>query len=94
MLQHAFKIENAKKSYSSKIKFEDSLNKIENFNLIQKTFFKSTYLVYFDNKRRLFIDLDVNKKMKIEAVIYHVEELVANMIYSKRKTVQFIMFLS
>ena len=51
LLQQTSKSENARKSYSSKIKFIESFAEIDAFRIIQKSLFTSIYLIYFDSKR-------------------------------------------
>ena len=94
LLQQTSKSKNARKSYFSKIKFTESFAKIDAFKIIQKSLSTSTYLVYFDSKRQLYIDLDSNKKMKIDDVIYHVIDDSSFINYSIKKFIQSVMFLS
>lgn len=94
LLHHASKSKNVKKSYFSRIKFVKFIAKANTFNVIQKSLFISIYLIYFDNTRQLYIDLDVSKEMNINSVIYHVIDDSDFLIYSFRKSVQSIMFLN
>ena len=94
LLQQTSKSENARKSYSSKIKFIESFAEIDAFKIIQKSLSTSTYLVHFDNKRQLYIDLDSSKEMKIDDVIYHVIDDSNFISYSIRKFIQSVMFLN
>ena len=94
LLQHAFKSRNVRKSYSFRTRFVAFALEIEAFKLIQKALFISTYLIHFDNKRRLYVDLNSNKEMNINDVIYHVTDNEDSLTYSFRKSIQSIMFLS
>ena len=97
LLQYAFKFENAKKNYFSKTKFTKFFVELNAFELIQKSLFKSTYLIHFNSKRQLYIDLDFNKKMKIDDMINHVNDnnkFNVSTNYSVRQCVQSIMFFS
>ena len=97
LLQHAFKFENVKKNYFSKTKFTKSFVELNAFELIQKSLFKSTYLIHFNSKRQLYIDLDFNKKMKIDDIIYYVNDnnkSNVSTIYSVKQCVQSIMFFN
>ena len=94
LLQETLKFENVRKSYSFKTKFIEFASKIETFKNIQKSLFTSTYLIHFDNKRQLYIDLDFNKEMNIDEIIYHVTDNENFLNYFFRKSIQSIMFLS
>ena len=94
LLQHAFKSRNVRKSYSFRTKFVEFTFEIEAFKIIQKSLSISTYLIHFDNKRRLYVDLDFSKKMSIENVIYHVADNENSLTYSFRKSIQSVMFLN
>ena len=96
LLRNAFKIENARKTYFSKVRFIESDKEIEAFDRIQESLFKSTYLIYFNCNRQLYVDLDSNKKMSINDVVYHVmnNNLANFLMYSIKKSIQSIMFFS
>lgn len=74
LLQHDLVVENAKKSYSRRIKVENSTS-CERlfFSTLQRLLTKSSYLVHLDSLRRLFVNLDANKKFEFEIMIYHVK---------------------
>ena len=94
LLQHAFKSRNVRKSYSFRTKFVEFTFEIEAFKIIQKSLSISTYLIHFDNKRRLYVDLDFSKKINIESVIYHVADNENFLTYSFKRSIQSVMFLS
>ena len=94
LLQKALKFENVRKSYSFKTKFIKFSSEIEAFKNIQKSLFISTYLIHFDNKRQLYIDLDFSKEMSIDEVIYHVTDNEDSLNYFFKKSIQSIMFLN
>ena len=96
LLRNAFKIENARKIYFSKIRFVESDKEIEAFDRIQESLSKSTYLIHFNCNRQLYVDLDSNKKMSIDDVIYHVmnDNLANFLMYSIKKSIQSIMFFN
>ena len=92
LLQQTSKSENARKSYFSKIKFTESFAKIDAFRIIQKSLSTSIYLIHFDSKRQLYIDLDSSKKMKVNEIIYHVIDDSSHINYSIKKSIQSVMF--
>ena len=94
LLQHAFKSRNVRKSYSFRTKFVGFALEIEAFRVIQKSLFISTYLIHFDNKRRLYVDLNSSKEMSIDDVIYHVTSNEDSLTYSFKRSIQSVMFLS
>ena len=96
LLRNAFKIENARKTYFSKVRFVESDKKIEAFDRIQESLSKSTYLIHFNCNRQFYVDLDSSKKMNIDDVVYHfMNDNLANfLMYSIKKSIQSIMFFS
>ena len=74
LLKSFFKIDNAKKTYSSRTRLDNASSlKIEFFRILQFLLFKLSYLIYHDSKRQTFVDFDVNKKFELNAMIYHVK---------------------
>ena len=74
LLKFFLKIDNVKKTYSSRIRLDNSsFVKIEFFRILQSLLFKSSYLIHHDNKRQTFVDFDVNKKFELNVIIYHVK---------------------
>ena len=64
------------------------------FRNLQIAFVSSTFLIYFDKKRRLYIDLNVFKQWNFAAIVYHVlDDSFSDVTYS-RTIIQSIMFLN
>ena len=51
-------------------------------------------MIYYNVKRQIYINLNVNKKFDIETIIYHVKKNFCNENYSSRFAIKFILFLS
>ena len=57
--------------------------------------FKIRILIYFNNKRTLFIDVNFNKIKKIDIIIYYLDDDKLELKkYSNRKYIRLILFLS
>ena len=66
---------------------------MNSFKIIQESLSKSLYLIHFNVKKQLYVDLNFNKENDIEAIIYHVEDdWQKNNSYLSKKAVRFIMF--
>ena len=64
------------------------------FRNLQIAFVSSTFLIHFDRKRRLYIDLNVFKQWNFAAIVYHVlNDSFSDVTYS-RTIIQSIMFFS
>ena len=94
LLQHASKLRNVRKSYFFRTRFVEFALEIEAFKLIQKALSISIYLIHFDNKRRLYVNLNSNKEMSIDDVIYYVTDNENSLTYFFKKSIQSIMFLN
>ena len=64
------------------------------FQTLQKTLFKSSFLIYFDKKLMLYINFDINKDFEFETMIYYVFENIFKNAYSLRFNIRFIFFLN
>lgn len=64
------------------------------FKTIQALLSYPSYLVYLDPDYQIFIDLDVGKKFRFGAMIYHLKGDLVVGEYSAKKTVELILFLS
>ena len=64
------------------------------FRNLQIAFASSTFLIHFDRKRRLYIDLNVFKQWDFAAIIYHVLNDSFNDVIYSRTIIQSIMFLN
>ena len=94
MLKSALKADNARKSYSSKTRIDDStIDEIVAYKYIQSCLSKSNWLIHFDSTRQLYIDLNSSKKRDINSMIYHVSSS-NNEQYFARTAIQLIMFLN
>ena len=68
---------------------------MKSFKSIQLALFKFVFLIHFNSKRILYVDLNFSKKKKIEVMIYHVHSDKMSFIeYSAKRSVQSILFLS
>ena len=67
---------------------------MKSFNIIQKTLFKSIYLVHFNAKLQLYANFDSSKKIDVKAMIYHVDWDENTKSYFFKKSVRFIMFFN
>lgn len=82
----------ARKRSSMQLRYEPTKEEIAAFQDLQDAFRSPTFLVHYDRKRKLHIDIDASKVWGFAAMVYHVrgekEEIPA------RGDVQAIMFLS
>ena len=99
LLKHDFVIDNVKRIYV----FKTRLNKLFElkrvvFNTLQSILSKSFYLIHSNNKRQLFIDLDVSKKFDFEVMLYYVKNVYLKELsfeqFSSRHVIESILFLS
>ena len=91
----------ARKSFSARTNIYDpSPNEIDSFNQLQGAFSRASFLVHFNKKRQLYIDVDASKERGFGVMIYHSRALqdpepVASIKSPpKRQDVEPIMFLS
>ena len=87
--------ESARKRQTIKTQLYDStFEKRIVFRNLQIAFASSTFLIHFDKKRRLYIDLNVFKQWNFATIVYHVlNDSLSDVTYS-RTAIQSIMFLS
>ena len=96
LLKNLSKLNNARKSCSSRTKIIE-LTKFEmkSFRSIQKALFKSIFLIHFNAKRQLYVDLNFSKEEKIDAMMYHVfDDRIFFSKYSFKRNVQFVLFFN
>ena len=96
LLKDSFKSDNARKSFFSRIKIIKLTKfEIKSVQSIQKTFFKSIFLIHFNAKRQLYVDLNFSKEEKIDAMMYHVfDDRIFFSKYSFKRNVQSVLFLN
>ena len=83
-------VEIFKKIYVSRIKlFKFIQTKFEFYKLFQQTLNNEKYLMHFNSTRQFYVNIDVNKKFEMNAMIYHIKNE-----YFWRINVKFIMFLN
>ena len=81
----------ARKCTSMKIHYEPTQAEIAAFQDLQNAFKAPTFLMHFDRKRKLYVDIDASKVWGFAAMVYHVRNEAAT---PARVDVQAIMFLS
>ena len=91
---------NQRNIYNQRVVIKKSLkNKIIVYETLQVVFNQSTFLVYFNFDRILFIDVDAFKELKFNIVIYHVKHEkkyceLNNKLLIVKNNIKFILFLS
>ena len=74
LFKSIFIVDNARKFYASRIRLKNSTSlKKKVFKIFQFLFFESSYFIYHDFSRQLFVDLNFNKKFEINVFVYHVK---------------------
>ena len=71
-----------------------TMNKHEAYNHFQSIFNKSNFLIHFNAKQFILIDVNVFKQKKIDDMIFHVKIDSVKNIKFKKKNIQFIMFFN
>ena len=99
LLRHDFSIENVRRFYVFKTRLKKSFElKIIFFKILQNMLTKFFYLVHVNNKRQLFINLNVNKKFDFDAHFYYVKKIFFKNFVSKqfssRRVIESIFFLN
>ena len=95
LLKFFSKKNNVRKTFANRIRVDNStLKKIVLFQILQFFLSKFIYLIHYNIKRQIYINLNVNKKFDIEIIIYHVKKNFCNENYSSRFAIKFILFLS
>ena len=95
LLREDFIAKNSRRAYASRIKIEQSTSReLIVFATLQSLLFRLFYLIHVNNKRQLYVNLDVNKKFEFDAMIYHVKQTWQETKYSSRSSIEPILFLS
>ena len=99
LLRHDFSIENARRFYVFKTRLKKFFElKIIFFKTLQNMLIKLFYFVHVNNKRQLFINLNVNKKFDFDAHFYYVKKFFfKNFVlkqFSSRHVIELIFFLN
>ena len=81
----------ARKRTSMKMHYEPSPVELAAFHDLQNAFKSPTFLMHFDRKRKLYVDIDASKVWGFAAMIYHAKNDTS---MPARTDVQAIMFLS
>ena len=83
-----------RKIYFKKIVLNNfSTKELKSYKLLQKTFNRTFFLIHFNSKRTLYINIDVFKRREFDAMIYHFK-FDADFVKSKRFDIESILFLS
>ena len=98
LLRHESFVDNARRSYIFKTRLKKSIElKKKFFKTLQKLFSKSFYFVHINNKKPLFINLNVNKKFDFETHLYYVKKKCLKNLqlkqFSSRYVIESIFFL-
>ena len=100
LLRHVFIKRRSRQQHNRRISIENSsFAKIDEFNQLQEIFNRFIFLIYFDNIKILYIDIDVNKKRNFDIIIYHVKRKndvkskISNISF-KRMNVKLIIFFN
>ena len=95
LLQNEFITDNARKIYSKKIKIKYFIEKkLAAFKALQILLFKSSFFIYINLRRQLYIDLNVSKKFDFNVMIYHVKDIWKRTDYLSRIIIESILFLN
>ena len=81
------------KNYFKRIVLNNFLTKkLKLYKLLQKTFNKIFFLIYFNSKRVFYIDIDVFKQREFDVIIYYFK-IDVDFVKSKRFDIKSILFL-
>ena len=97
LFRNASVTNNVKKIFFRTIKIKNFISrKLASFQILQILLSKSFYLIHVDSTRRIYIDLNVNKKFDLNVMMYHVKKSINwdKKDYSSRKTIKSILFLN
>ena len=84
-----------RRTYVAKTRVRNSTKKKKTaFAILQSLFFKFFFLIHFDIKRQLFINLNASKKFDFEVMIYHVKAIWNDKNCSSRNSIESIFFFS
>ena len=79
LLRHKFFVNNVRRSYVFKTRLKKSIElKKKFFRTFQKLLSNFFYFVHVDNKKQLFINLNVNKKFDFDAHLYYIKKNYKN----------------
>ena len=85
--------ESVRKFYSAKIAFQNLIeNEIRFYKELQKKLFSFWYFVHHNHFRQLYMNVDFNKKEKMNAMMYHFKQIIDD--YFARFMIESIMFLN
>ena len=77
LLRDEFIIKSKKKSFSRKTRLINSTSKkLIFFEILQILLSKSFYLIHSNNNKKLYANLDINKKFNLNVITYHVKSFV------------------
>ena len=91
-LKPFLKVGNVRKVFIKLKSIKLILLKLESFKALQEHFYKLSFLIYFDLKRKLYINLDISKQYKFKVIIYYIKNKPEDDIL--RNVIKLIMFLS
>ena len=97
MLASSPRAGNERKNYATKAELQaPSEREMAAFNALQEALSKPSFLVHFDDKLTLYIDLDASKDFGFGAMVYHVlgNQDVPKNGYPQRSKIRPILFLS
>ena len=87
-------IDLTRKRKSIKLRYNPTKKEVTAFRDLQNTFRSPTFLVHFDRKRKLYINIDTFKRRGFTTMIYHIRKEILNESIPARADVQLIIFLS
>ena len=70
------------------------VEKLKLFRQLQKSFKQIIFLVYFFDKKMLYINIDASKRRDFETIIYHLKFNCLNLEKFKRIDIESILFFS
>ena len=95
MLSSSPRAGNERKTFALRSCLQESTNaELASFQALQKALSTPSFLVHFDEKEMLYIDLDASKDFGFGAMIYHVVGDVLKDAYPLRSKIRPILFLS
>ena len=65
---------------------------MKSFKTLQEHFCKLFFLIYFNLKKKLYIDLNINKQYKFKIIIYYIKNEPENNIF--KNIIKLIMFFN
>ena len=70
------------------------VEKLKLFRQLQKSFKRVIFLIYFFNKKILYVDIDASKRRDFETMIYHLKFNCLNFEKFKRVNIESILFFN